>query len=110
MNISALRVRLVIQKNQTVTDAVGNHYSEWSDYFHCWGTPVTDHVDETENAAHVVSTDRLSVTIRWSSETAVITPTEYRVIINGSIYNITGIDDMGFKHKSRKLHVEGKER
>ena len=110
MNIAALRVRILIQKNSTATDNTGNHRSEWEDFFRCWGTPMTERTDESEAAAHTVSADRLTLTVRWSSETAAVNPREYRVIINGAIYNITGIDETGFRHRSRKLYLEKKER
>ena len=38
MDIAGLRVRITIQKNETVTDRYANHTSEWTDYFSCWAT------------------------------------------------------------------------
>ncbi len=105
MNISGLRVRIIIQKNETVVDKYGNHKSAWADYFSCWATATMSgkSAQETANAGYTQEADRLDVTVRWSSETAAVNEKQYRVLLNDRIYNIVGIDDMGFRHNSRKL-------
>ena len=112
MDIGALRTRITIQKNETVQDKYGNHKSEWTDYFRCWATAVTSGLStrEEENAAHTVEADRLDFTVRYSSETAAVNSKQYRVILDDRIYNILSIDEMGFKHNSRKFHTELTER
>ena len=112
MNIAGLRVRITIQKNTTVTDQYGNHTSAWTDYFSCWATAVSSgkSAEETQEAGHTEEADRLDVTVRWSSETAAVNSKQYRVLLNGRIYNILGIDDMGFRHNSRKLFCQLTER
>ena len=112
MNIAGLRVRITIQKNETVVDKYGNHTSAWTDYFSCWATAVTSGLSskEEEAAGHTVEADRLDFTVRWSSETAVVNSKQYRVMLGDRIYNILSIDEMGFKHNSRKLHAQLSER
>lgn len=112
MNIAGLRVRITIQKNETVVDKYGNHTSAWTDYFSCWATAVTSGLSskEEEAAGHTVEADRLDFTVRWSSETAVVNSKQYRVMLGGRIYNILSIDEMGFKLNSRKLHAQLSER
>lgn len=112
MNIAGLRVRITIQKNETVVDKYGNHTSAWTDYFSCWATAVTSGLSskEEEAAGHTVEADRLDFTVRWSSETAAVNSKQYRVMLGGRIYNILSIDEMGFKHNSRKLHAQLSER
>ena len=112
MNIGALRVRITIQRNETVVDQYGNHKSAWTDYFTCWATAVTSGLStkEEEAAAHTVESDRLDITIRYSSETAVVNSKQYRVLLGGRIYNVLSIDEMGFKHHSRKFHTQLLER
>ena len=112
MNIAGLRVRITIQKNETVVDKYGNHTSAWTDYFSCWATAVTSGLSskEEEAAGHTVEADRLDITVRWSSETAAVNSKQYRVMLGGRIYNILSIDEMGFKHNSRKLHAQLSER
>ena len=112
MNIAGLRVRITIQKNDTVTDKYGNHKSVWQDYFTCWATAVTSGLSssEDETAGHTVEADRLDLTVRYSSETAAVNSKQYRILLGDRIYNILSIDEMGFKHNSRKLHTELTER
>ena len=112
MNIAGLRVRINIQKNETVTDRYGNHKSAWQNYFSCWATAVTSGLStkEEESAGHTVEADRLDLTVRWSSETAAVDSKQYRILLNGRIYNILSIDEMGFRRNSRKLHTELSER
>ena len=110
MNISGLRVRITIQKNETVTDKWGNHKSAWTDYFTCWATPSTQTGAKGEEAAHTVEEDRLDFTVRWSSETAAVTAKGFRILLGDCIYNIVHVDDMGFKKYSRKFHAELTER
>ena len=107
MNIAGLRVRITIQRNETVVDRYGNHKSEWTDYFSCWATAVTSGISagEEEAASHTVEADRLDFTVRYSSETAVVNSKQYRIRLDDRIYNILSIDEMGFRHNSRKLHA-----
>ena len=112
MNIAGLRVRITFQKNELVTDKYANHTSVWTDYFTCWATAVTSGISssEEEAAAHTVEDDRLDFTVRYSSETSAISSKEYRIKLGDRIYNILSIDEMGFKHNSRKIHAELVER
>ena len=112
MNISGLRVRITIQRNETVTDRYGNHKSTWTDFFTCWATAVTSGLSssEQETAGHTVEADRLDFTVRYSSETAAVNSKQYRILLGDRIYNILSIDEMGFRRNSRKIHTELSER
>ena len=112
MNIAGLRVRVTIQKNETIKDQYGNHSSRWTDFFSCWATAVTSGLSSSEKevAGHTVESDRLDITVRYSSEIAAVNSKQYRLMIKGRIYNILSIDEMSFKHNSRKIHVELTER
>lgn len=112
MNISGLRVRITIQKNETVVDKYGNHKSTWTDFFTCWASAVTSGLSasEKESAGHTTEADKLDITVRYSTETAAINSKQYRVLLAGRIYNILSIDEMGFKHNSRKLRTQLTER
>ena len=48
MNISGLRVRITIQKNETVVDKYGNHNPTWTDFFTCWASAVTSGLSASE--------------------------------------------------------------
>ena len=112
MNISGLRVRITIQKNETVVDKYGNHKSTWTDFFTCWASAVTSGLSasEKESARYTTEADKLDITVRYSTETAAINSKQYRVLLAGRIYNILSIDEMGFKHNSRRLHTQLTER
>lgn len=112
MNIAGLRVRIIIQKNETVVDRYGNHTSSWTDFFSCWATAVTSGLSasEEESAGHTVEADRLDITVRWSSETAAVNSRQYRILLGERVYDILSIDEMGFHHNSRKFHAELSER
>ena len=112
MDIGALRTRITIQRNETVTDRYGNHKTVWTDHFRCWATAVTSGLStrEEDAASHTVEADRLDITVRWSSETAAVDSKQYRILLNGRIYDILNIDDMGFRRNSRKLHTQLVER
>ena len=108
MDIAGLRVRIIIQKNETVVDKYRNHRSVWTDYFPCWATAVTSgrNADETEKSGITQEADRLDITVRWSAETAEVNSKQYRILIGDRIYNIISIDEMGFRHNSRKFHTQ----
>ena len=112
MNISGLRVRITFQKNETVTDRYGNHTSAWTDFFSCWATATKSgkSAEETQEAGYTQEADRLDITVRWSSETAAVNAKQYRVLLGERIYNIIAIDDMGFRHNSRKFFCQLSER
>ena len=105
MNISGLRVRITIQRNETVTDAIGNHASAWADVFSCWATAASSgrSAEETQSAGQTQEGDRLDINVRWCPETAAVRSKTHRILLDGRVYNIVGIDEMGFRHNSRKF-------
>ena len=112
MNIAGMRVRITIQKNETIIDKYGNHKSKWTDYFTCWASASKGNAkaDETEAAGHTEEEDRMNFTVRWSSETDVVNSKNYRILLYGRIYIIVSVDDMGFRRKGRKITAELVER
>ena len=112
MNVSGLSVRITIQKSVVQKDKYQNHNTAWEDYFTCWATCTASgkSADETQNARYTQEADLLDITVRYSSETAAVNSKEYRILLNGQIYNITSIDEMGFRKNSRKYHTERKDR
>lgn len=38
MEVALLNVRITFQKNEVVTDAIGNHKNRWTDYYSCHAT------------------------------------------------------------------------
>ena len=106
MKVTGFRVRIMIRKNETVTDRLGNHSSVWTDYFSCWASATDQTGDESEEASQTREEDRMDFTVRYCSETAEVTSKGCRILLNGRIYNITHVDDMGFRKRSRKFRAE----
>lgn len=103
MNIALLNTRIKIQKNTVVTDNIGNHKNTWTDYFSCAATVGSESGSEVNRTSETLEDGNLAFTVRYSSETKVLTSTGYRVIFNDEIYNITAIDHMNYKRKSIKI-------
>ena len=106
MHISALNIRILFQKNETLTDAIGNHRNQWVDYFSCYATASGQNGNEQDETGQTVVNEHIDFTVRYSSETAVVTPDKYRILLHDRIYNILSVDDMAFKHNSLKFHAE----
>ena len=106
MHISALNVRIVLQKNETVTDSIGNHRNLWTDYFSCSATVSGQSGDETEETGQTIVSERLNFTVRYCSETRAVVPDKFRILLEDRIYNILSVDDMAFKRNSLKFHAE----
>ena len=110
MHIAGMRVRITLQKNEVVTDAYGNHTNAWTDHFTCWATASAQTGQEDGAAATTNEEDRMDFTVRYSSETAAVVSTKFRIVLMDRIYDIDHVDDMGFKKNSRKFHAHLTER
>ncbi len=112
MNIAGLRVRITIQQNSTNIDSIGNHTSSWENYYSCWATASASgrSAEEENNAGHTEEAGRMDFTVRWSSETAAVNSKQHRILLGERIYDIIGVDDMGFRHNSRKFLTRLRER
>ena len=104
MNIGLLSVRITVQKSTTQSDSIGNHMNVWQEYYSCAATLSGETGQEAEDASTTVDNTKADFTLRWCAASSVITPTEYRVVMDGQIYDILSVDHMNFKHKSVKLH------
>lgn len=105
MDIARLNVRITIQKNEVEIDRYGNHMAVWKDYFKCWATCSNQTGTEEAGAGQTLESDRMDFTVRYSSETAAVISTKYRIILGERIYNIDHVDDMAFKKRSLKFHA-----
>lgn len=105
MDVAAMNVRITIQKNEAVTDKIGNHTSAWKDYFSCWATCSNQTGKEEDTVGQTVEDDKMDFTVRYSPQTAAVTSTKYRILLGERIYNIDHIDDMAFRHRSLKFHA-----
>lgn len=106
MNISALNVRIQIQKTEIVADEVGNRINEWTDSHSCYATVSEESGQEKVADVGVVENETLNFTIRYCKAVEKITATEYRVLFQGDIYNILAVNHANYKKKSLKLKCQ----
>lgn len=106
MNISRMNVKITFQKSTITEDEIGNQLLAYEDYFTCFASTSTKTGSEVFSSEQTVVTERLSFTVRYSSETANITSDGFRIKLGNRIYNIVAIDDMAFKHRCIKFHTE----
>ena len=110
MNIAMLNEKVVFQKSTVLIDEIGNHVDEWTDYFLCHATISSESGSEKYIAGAVVDNSDIAFTIRWCKKASAINSTEYRIIFNGEIYNITSIDHMNYKKKCLKFRCKKERR
>ena len=106
MNIPLLNRMITIQKQTVVTDSIGNHTNTWTDYYSCHATVSNETNSEDETAGVTVDNTNTDFTIRYCALSSVITATEYRVVMDGELFDILSIDHMNFKRKSVKLRCQ----
>lgn len=104
MNIALLNERILIQKAEVTSDAIGNRISTWKDYFSCYATISSESPTEETAAGATWDESMIDFTVRWCSETETLRSKGYRVLFRDAVYSIEGIDHMNFKKKSIKLH------
>lgn len=103
MNIPLLNRMITIQKQTAVSDSIGNHKSTWTDYYSCHATVSNETNSEDETAGVTVDNTNTDFTVRYCALSSVITATEYRVVMDGELFDILSVDHMNFKRKSIKL-------
>ena len=106
MDIAALNVRVAFQKNTACVDKYQNHTNQWKDYFSCWATASMTGGGEVDASATTDETETTDFTCRYCSELSEVSPTGYRIVARGVIYNILSVNPMGFNNNSLKFHCE----
>ena len=104
MNIALLNERIMIQKSEVSSDAIGNRISTWNDYFSCYAGVSSESPKEETAAGATWDESMIDFTVRWCSETEMLCSKGYRVIFREAVYSIEGIDHMNYKKKAIKLH------
>ena len=106
MDIALLNVKITVQKNETVVDAIGNHKNNWTDYHTCFATVSGEGGSEKSVAGLIVADSDISFTVRYCKALVDLDVSKHRVIFEGSIYNIVSIDHMNYEKKCLKLKCE----
>lgn len=105
MRISRLSEKITIQKNETVVDQYGNHLNTWTDYYSCHAYASTYKADEKEDQI-TDQEEKIVFSVRYCIKLRDMTSTKYRVVFNGTVYNIRSIDQMNFNRKEVRLTCE----
>lgn len=103
MDVAALNVKVTFQVNETVTDRYGNHKNVWTDYYSCYATISGETGKEQAVVGETVENTDMNVTVRYSSETATITSTRYRIVFNDELYDILAVDHLNYKKNALKF-------
>lgn len=109
MKVDLLNVRIFITRNFVITDAIGNHKNQWTEYYTCYATASgggSSVNDETETAGTIVSNEKVDFTIRWCKKAEAIDAEHFRVQLGDELYNIISVDHMNFKKKCIKLKCQ----
>ena len=106
MNIALLNTKITIEKQQFVTDKIGNHKNEWRAYHSCYATISGEGAksgSEGLAAGTEVDHDDCCFTVRWCDALKSVTPTGYRITWEDQIYDIVSIDHLSNKKKALKM-------
>lgn len=103
MDIAAMNVRVTFQQNTVVTDKYGNHKNSWEDYYSSYATISGENGKEQAVVGETVENTDMNVTVRYCSEVAAITSTKFRIVFEGELYDILGIDHLSFKKHAVKF-------
>lgn len=110
MHIAGLNEKVTIQKQQAVTDKIGNHTNEWTDYLTVSATISGEGGSDSFQAGQTLDKASMAVTIRWSKKASSINPTGYRILHRGILYNILSVDHFSYKKKAIKFACMRQER
>ena len=103
MEVALLNVRITFQKNEVVSDAIGNHRNQWTDYYSCYATVSGESGSEKNVAANTLYDSDIAFTVRYCKTLKDADTTKLRGIFQGEPYDITFIDHMNFKYKCLKF-------
>lgn len=103
MDIVLLNRRVVFQRSTVVTDEIGNRRNSWTDWYSCMATVSEESGDEERDAGQKNYTDTLSVTVRYCRKSAAVTPSEFRLVLDGRLYDITSVDHYSYRNRMLKF-------
>lgn len=63
MDIALMNVRIIFQRNEVVTDKIGNHRNVWSDFYFCYATVSGEGGTEKVATGLVVEDSDISFTV-----------------------------------------------
>lgn len=103
MEIAAMRVKIMFQRQETVADGVGNHTNRWADYFACRATVGGEGGTEKAVAGTTVEDADISFTVRFCRAAEAVSSSGFRVVFQEELYDILAIDHLNYKKKALKF-------
>ena len=106
MKISLLSETVVFQKNNVISDKIGNHRNAWEDYYTCHATVSGENGQEKATAGLTVVDSDISFTTRFCKQAAKVTADGFRILFGGEIYNIVAVDHMNYSREALKFRCK----
>lgn len=95
MQAGKLDRRITLQRATTAQDETGQEVQTWSDLATVWASRRDVSDAERVAAAEVAASITTRFQIRWGTSWADLNPREHRVALDGRIYDISGVKEIG---------------
>lgn len=103
MEIAALRVKIMFQRQKAVVDGIGNHTNRWEDYFACRATVGGEGGTEKAVAGTTVEDADISFTVRFCRAADAVSSSGFRIVFREELYDILAVDHLNYKKKALKF-------
>lgn len=103
MEIAAMRVKIMFQRQEAVADGIGNHTNRWEDYFACRATVGGEGGTEKAVAGTTVEDADISFTVRFCRTAEAVASSGFRIVFREELYDILAIDHLNYKKKALKF-------
>ena len=101
--IARFNERIVIQKNEVVTDKYDNHKNIWTDFYTCFTYASTYQYDKENEAATTTEERTINFDVRYCGELKDLDSTHFRVAFHGDSYDIQTVDFMNYQKKTIRI-------
>ena len=103
MNAGAYKEKITIEKSTMTSDAIGNHLTEWLEYYSGYSYVNNLSGSEYYEAAQTQSQETVMFILRYNRLLDGMDSKNYRVVFRGHYYNIIGVDNVQYKNQTIKL-------
>lgn len=103
MEIAALRVKIMFQRQEAVVDGIGNHTNRWEDYFTCRATVGGEGGTEKAVAGTTVEDADISFTVRFCRAAEAVSSSGFRIVFREELYDILAVDHLNYKKRALKF-------
>ena len=105
MDAGAFRSLIQFQQYVEGFDEIGNPSHEWKDYKQAYAYVNGLSGREYWEAAVVHGENTVEFIFRWKPLFDLINTKQYRIVFNGSVYDIVSIDNLQFRNKLVKVRA-----